>query len=454
MTEHDLDRQLRAMQQAVVDPPLVQTEELPIVRSSRRGAIVVVLSMLFLGGLIAVLILQHEVAIVHPNVTIESVVHSGKMNVLGVPLEDNDTTSGDGGSESESKVDRGVWHRIRSIEIPAVPLLPTPGSTGTTGIELAHDELERMGIYYDSVTAVTSFFGGFTFDTLRSTLKDPLLGPTRRGPLKYLYSRGNEYVLGSKRIPFVSIDACRPVGYYAVLQSISHDTIDKIAMIAGDGGMMNEFTKAGRFAAGALKSLSRLKMPIDELLNYAAAAGRIKVPLKALLLPIRFQTPWVRMPEIGSEPVRMDVVYIFLASRECLAELPEHVRSFVGSEYRITLDAIEEQLTQQELCERLDAPSAFGVCPAEEGSFSVLSVGPIPARDHIRLQIRCKTDATATIHLINAQGQMVYEDQPVQLPRGVSEEAIPLSRLGLPRGAYTMIVTVGAESATRRILID
>jgi len=454
MTEHDLDRQLRAMQQAVVDPPLVMAEDLPIVRSSRRGMIVVILSMLFLGGLIAVLLLQREEALVNPQVTRDSVVSSGKLNALGVTLEDRDTNSDNGGLERRSKVDKDVWHRIRSIEIPSVPLRPTPGSAGTTGIELDQGELERMGIYYDSVTAVTSFFGGFTFDTLRSTFKDPLLGPARPGTLKYLYTRGNEYVLGSKRVPFVSIDACRPVGYYAVLQSVSHDTIDKIAMISGDGGMMNEFTKAGRFAAGALISLSRLKMPIDDLLNFVADAGRIKVPLKALMLPIRFQTPWVRVPELGSELVRMDVVYIFLASRECLAALPEHIRSFIGSEYRITLDAIEDQLTQQELCERLEVPSAFGVCPNEEGSFSVLSVGPIPARDHIRLQLRCKTDATAAIHLIDVQGQLVYEDQPVQLPRGVSDVAIQLSGLGLPRGAYTMIVTVGNESATRRILID
>ncbi|MBS1561547.1 MAG: T9SS type A sorting domain-containing protein [Bacteroidetes bacterium] len=454
MTEHELDRQLRAMQQAIVDPPLVQEEELPIVRSSRRGAIVVVLSMLFLGGFVAVLLLQQEETNVHQMVTTDSVVSTGKMNVLGVPLKESDTTSNDGGLENESKVDRGVWHRIRSIEIPSIPLRPTPGSAGTTGIELSQDELERMGIYFDSVTAVTSEFGGFTFDTSRSTFKDPVVGVMTAEHLVYLHPRGNEYVLGSRRIPFLRVDACRPAGYYAVLQSTSHDTIDKIAMIMGDGGMHNEYTKAGQLAAGALVTLFHSKMPIDELLNYTADAGRIKVPLKALLLPIRFQTPWVRMPELRNELVRMDVVYVFLASRECLMSLPEHIRSFIGSEYRITLDAIEDQLTQLELCERLEAPSAFGVCPTEEGSFSVLSVGPIPARDHIRLQLRCTTDATATIHLIDAQGQLAYEDRPVQLPRGVSEVSIPLSRLGLPRGAYTMIVTVGNESATRRILID
>lgn len=453
MTEHELDRQLRAMQGAVVEPPLVTESDLPIVRSSKRGLIAFILIVLVLGGFL-VAVMQDGERIAKRS-SLEREKPTSDVSPDQTPRHEREAELGTPMQKLHSSVDSGVWQRIRSVSIPSVELLQIPGRTGITGIELSSEELERMGIYFDSVMVATSFFsGGCTFDTSRATLSYPILGLERLGPLKYLWSGDSVMKLGGRIIAARNVHDCRPVGYYAVLQSTIRDTIDKIAMISGDGGMFNSHQKSGVLAAGALVTLSRSKMPIDELLNHVADAGQIKVPLKALLIPLRLKTPWVRVQALGDEPVRMDVVFVFLASQECLAALPDHIRSFVESEYRITLDAIEDQLTQEELCDRLNAPSAFGVCPADEGTFSILSIGPIPARDLIRMQIRCQRHATITVSLIDQQGQVAFLHQLPSLSLGVSDVSIPLSGHAIPRGAYTMVVTSGEESATRRILID
>lgn len=454
MTENELDRQLQMSRQFVVDPPLVLEDELPKVPTSRRTLLISSVTVLLVScGILGVILTKQPTQdSMRETAKIASQSHriANRSTPTTLPLDTVETTPPKPGPQGSM----GEWHMIRSRGIPSIALRPLTGNTGTSGIELKQEELERIGIYFDSVTTVSSWFGGFTLDTMQTTLKNWVKGmQDGDGHIQHLRGQGAD-TLGEREVPALDAEACRPAGCLVVLQSTTSDTIDNSVFISADGGMMNSYSRAGKFAAGALLTLSRSKMPIDDILNYTTDDGRIQIPLKALFIPLRYQTPWVHIAGRGNELFRLDVVYIFLARQDCLALLPEQIRTFIGKEYEITLKAIEDQLTQQELCERLEEPSVLGVCPMEETQAAILSVGPIPARDHIRLQLRCNGSNTVDIHLINAQGQLAYTHQPTHLPAGVSEITIPLSGLALPRGAYTMLVTSGDKTATRRILID
>jgi len=479
MTENELNARLSMMRQAVVDPPLMTDDELPVVQRPlrRRLMFALISSVVVIGALVAIQILAPTPAV---RVPISKKEPSGHEAQAAFEMTDSIVVRGIAKQMQNNQMMHGdAWHESKGWELQVIPLMPIDGSAGTTGIELRRSELEHLGIYADSVTVFNDLFGGFTFDTLKCTLSNMAIGPSRRSVLTYVHSGERPARLGEQKIPRVDVFGCRPVGYYAVLQSTTQDTVDKIAMISfehgpsklffqsdtpdsaeivaaifSDSAATPTYQRAGKLAALALYSISRTKKPIDEAFNQVINVGKLRLPLKSLFLPIRFQTPWTTMSGGGSEKYRMDVVFIYLATPVCLSAIPSQISAFFGNEYQATLDAVENQLSQRELCDQLHETSILGLCPAKDAPITTVSVGPIPARDHVTVTLKCNSAFAINMKLIDALGNLSYEDAVVQLTSGVNVITIPLANLGLHRGAYTLLLTMDRYETSTRVLID
>lgn len=454
MTENELNARLSMMRQGVVDPPLMTDDELPVVqRPLRRRLMFALISSVVVLGVFTMMQLQNP-----PTHTGTSNPAHTSTTVATQHIHDTSVSMHDSASVFRSHAPNndfsGTWQVIKQYELPVIPLIPVTGMSGTIGIELRPEELQQLGIYTDSATVFSAYFGGFTFDTSKTTVRNMILGPERSSLLKYIYSGAGTTMIGEVEVPSWDVSRCRPVGYYAVLQSMSQDTIDKIAMIFGDGGTFTSHEKVGKLAASALHSLARTKKPIDEAFNQVINVGKLRLPLKSLFLPIRFQTPWTTMSGGGSEKYRMDVVFIYLATPVCLSAIPPQISAFFGNEYQATLDAVENQLSQRELCDQLHETSILGLCPAKDAPITTVSVGPIPARDHVTVTLKCNSAFAINLKLIDALGNLSYEDAVVHLTSGVNVITIPLANLGLHRGAYTLLLTMDRYETSTRVLID
>lgn len=194
---------------------------------------------------------------------------------------------------------------------------------------------------------------------------------------------------------------------------------------------------------------------IDSILSYCIADGPVQISVTKLLVPVRVVTPWV--DDSTQHPVvrqRLEAVFWYLPTDRFFASLPPRVRSFIEPEYKAVVEMIERQLTQHELCEKLNEPSALGLCSVRNEDLQLGGIGPIPARESMTVFLTSRIDGVASVKLLNESGVVAYEMTQVHITSGPNQLTIPLPAQTLPQGAYTVVIDCAGHLVTSRVLIE
>lgn len=194
---------------------------------------------------------------------------------------------------------------------------------------------------------------------------------------------------------------------------------------------------------------------IDTILSYEVVEGSVKIPVCKLLVPIRVSTPWIVDSTVQPHgKKRLEAVLWYAPTERFFASLPSKVRSFIEPEYNAVASMIEEQLGQQETCERLLVPSALGLCSQRDTVVRLDGIGPIPAREYMTINLYSRIDAPVMVKLIDQTGTSIYELEMQHIALGPNQLTIPLPAQTLPQGAYTVVIDCAGHLVTSRVLIE
>jgi|GEM_PF-2241335 len=464
MTDERFERAISNLHNTATTPPLVTDEYLASLKKRTRRPY-------FAMGVVCVLLITVVVVLNRqpsvPNIT-PYVLHSPSAQTAASALQQGSVEHEppENTSVSRSEAPQRMINTHAFLNTNWLPTMTLDaGHAGVSYLQLDSTELQRLGItvFRDSVVVQT------VYGTALSATSERDSGMYVSGEVLHAHydSIIMATVLISPTFTKFPIRRASPVQFerYQGLNCIAEqdpplaaplwNTVFQNELASSDTVWMVRHPRTTALMLRVVKALSwkYQRMTSDSLMMLVVEDGAVRIPVAKLLVPVRVATPWTADPTDEKKRIRYDAILWYLPSDRFLATLPKAVRDFVTEEYRAIADMIELRLTMQETCERLAQPSALGLCSDTATPLSILSVGPIPAQDHVNLFVNSSVSAPITVSFIDANGIAHVAHDATHVEEGRSSIEVNLHELALPPGPYVILIECVGHTISSRALI-
>lgn len=187
----------------------------------------------------------------------------------------------------------------------------------------------------------------------------------------------------------------------------------------------------------------------DTLSEVEVVLPNASIPVSSFLVPLRYVSSWA--PWNGDTTYRIDVIVWVLPTERLFSSLPAHLGKFLRERYTVLLDAVERELSQEEICEV--SQRQLPVCrDTAATNMSVVSVGPTPLRDELHITLRAKLPCVATISIADLAGTTVKTLHQHNAVSGLNDVVLPLGDADLPPGTYFVVIQSGRDISRTKVL--
>ena len=199
-------------------------------------------------------------------------------------------------------------------------------------------------------------------------------------------------------------------------------------------------------------SMAIADIPSDSIAYYHVAEGGVEFPVASLFVPVGIETDGIQLNSENDTMYRVEGCYYYLPTPEFIEALPHRIQDYVRVEYQGIMEYLEERLTSESLCNKLEQPSFVKLCEVEDSPFAIESCGPIPVSDEIVLRLNARGSHDLEIKVHNSEGNVIQVIRGRTLHEGANEVLINASSMNLSNGVYYLSVSSSESTATTRFL--
>jgi len=215
-----------------------------------------------------------------------------------------------------------------------------------------------------------------------------------------------------------------------------------------DTSWLNTHRKSADIAFQIVASFVNNMHP-DTVSEVEVVLPNASIPVSSFLVPLRYVSSW--SPWNGDTTYRVDVIVWVLPTERLFSSLPVHLGKFLRERYTVLLDAVERELSQEEICE-----VSQGQLPAcrdtTAANLNVLSVGPTPLRDELHITLRAKQPCVTTISIVDLAGTTIRTLDQHNTVSGLNDIVLPLADADLQPGTYFVVIQSGRDISRTKVL--